>query len=270
MNTFTIHGTRGTTPVSGRGFVRHGGRTTCFSLRTTRGLIVVDAGTGISALSDSLARETRPPPITLLFTHFHLDHVIGLPLFQPLYRPEARITIMADPARREDWKPALKTLVDAPYWPAPLAGCPARIRLQDLPAGRATLLVHGVRIAWCPVRHPQQCLAYRLETSGGGIVIATDREPGDAGLDRRFLEFCRGADVLIFDAQYTPRERAAHRGWGHGTWEEGVATARSAGVGELILTHHDRQRTDAQLDAIVRQARRRFPWTRAARDGLTL
>jgi len=257
-------------PVTGRQFARHGGHTTCFSLRTSQGLIVVDAGTGIIALADRLKREAKLPPITLLFTHFHLDHVIGLPLFHPIYRPEARITMLADPARTEAWRQTLKTLVGRPYWPVALLDCPARIRLRNLPASRSSMLCHGVRISWCPVRHPQQCLAYRLETADGRIVIATDREPGQARLDERFLEFCRGADVLIVDAQYAPRERAAHRGWGHGTWEEGVAIAREAGVGELILTHHDRYRTDAQLAAIVRQARRRFPKTRAAYDGLIL
>ena len=75
--------------------------------------------------------------------------------------------------------------------------------------------------------------------------------------------------ILVIDAQYTPREKARHRSWGHGTWREAAAIAREAQVGELILTHHDRYRTDAQLDAIVRKARRLFPRTRAARDGMT-
>jgi ribonuclease BN (tRNA processing enzyme) len=161
-------------------------------------------------------------------------------------------------------------LVAPPFWPVKLAQSRARLRLEDLPTDRAVMFRHGARIAWCPVRHPQQCLAYRLECAGKSIVIATDHEIGDPRLDRRFLQFCGGADVLIIDAQYTPREKAAHIGWGHGTWREAAAIARAAGVGELILTHHDRQRTDAQIDAIVRQARRYFPRTRAAQAGLRL
>lgn len=257
-------------PVAGRPFARHGAQTTCCSLRTPRGLIVVDAGTGIIALSDRLQCETALPPITILFTHFHLDHVIGLPLFQPIYRPGARITIMADPGRPDDWKRSLRTLIGRPYWPVNLADCRARPRLRDLPAGRSTMTLHGLRVSWQPVRHPQSCLAYRFDSPGGGIVMATDYEPGHAGLDERFLNFCRGADILIVDAQYTPREKIQHRGWGHGCWRDAAAIAREAKVGELILTHHDRYRTDAQLDAIVRNARRLFPRTRAARDGMTL
>jgi phosphoribosyl 1,2-cyclic phosphodiesterase len=270
INQFTIHGTRGTMPVAGRQFAGHGAQTTCFSLRTPQGLLVVDAGTGIISLSDHLKQEKALPPITLLFTHFHLDHVIGLPLFNPIYRPDARITIMADPQRTGKWQRSLETIVAPPYWPVPLADYPARIRLRNLPSGRAAMIRHGIHIAWCPVWHPQQCLAYRLTTAGRSIVIATDHEAGNPRLDERFLRFCRDADVLIYDAQYTPRELAAHRGWGHGAWREAVAIAREAQAGELILTHHDRYHTDAQLDAMVRQARRIFPRTRAAREGMTL
>lgn len=270
MNQFTIHGARGTLPVAGRNFSRYGGHTTCFSLKTRQGLIVVDAGTGINALSDNLAKAKTLPPITLLFTHFHLDHVIGLPFFKPLYQPQARITLMADPGRSDDWTRSLKTMIAPPYWPVRLTHCGARLRFRDLPSTGMPLQLYGVRVSWCPVWHPQQCLAYRLDVPGQSIVIATDHECGRRRLDDRFLQFCRGATTLIFDAQYTPRELAAHRGWGHGTWRNAVRIAREAGIEKLVLTHHDRYRTDAQIDALVRAARRYFSRTYAAREGLTL
>ena len=270
MYCFTIHGARGTLPVAGSHFSRYGGHTTCFSLKTRQGLIVVDAGTGINTLSDQLAKAETLPPTTLLFTHFHLDHVIGLPLFKPLYRSQARITLMADPGRPDDWVGALKTLVAPPYWPVRLTHCGARLRFQNLPSTRTSLQLYGVRVSWCPVRHPQQCLAYRFDVPGHSIVIATDHEYGQHRLDDRFLQFCRGATALICDAQYTPRELAAHRGWGHSTWRDAVRIARKAGIEKLVLTHHDRYRTDAQIDTLVREARRYFSRTSAAREGMTL
>lgn len=257
-------------PVTGRNFVRYGGHTTCFSLNTRQGLIVIDAGTGIISLSDRLVKTKTLPPITLLFTHFHLDHVIGLPLFKPLCRPQTRITLMADPNRPGDWTQSLKTLINRPYWPVNLAECRARVRFKSLPSNRPALNLYGIRVSWCPVRHPQHCLAYRLDMSGKSIVIATDYEPGNPRLDERFLRFCFGTDILILDAQYTLREAAALRGWGHGTCQKATAIAREANAGELILTHHDRYRTDAQIDAMVRAARRHFSRTRAAREGMTL
>ncbi len=264
---FTIHGTRGSFPVCGKQFLRHGGQTTCFSLRAPAGLLVFDAGTGMGDAGKPL-RGAPTLPTTIFFTHFHLDHVIGLPAFTPLYDPRAKINFMADARRYPRWRAALRRLAGRPYWPVDLEKCGGCLRWRDLPAaGRLSL--YGVNISWCPVRHPQPCLAYRLDTPARSIVIATDYEPGDAAGDAQFLQFCRQADVLIFDAQFTPREYPRYRGWGHGVWTQGVRIARAAGIRQLILTHHAPGRTDRQIDAIARAARQVFPGARAAYDGMT-
>ncbi|MFH1477984.1 MAG: MBL fold metallo-hydrolase [Verrucomicrobiota bacterium] len=265
---FTIHGTRGTTAVSGRAFNRYGGATTCFSLATRQGILIVDAGTGIIALGDQLMHQNDLPPITILFTHFHLDHVIGLPLFKPLYRRGASITLMADPRRKENWPDCLQKLVAPPFWPLALRRFDATIRLQPLPRHKRRMKVYGVEIAWHPLRHPQQCLAYRFETKHRTCVFATDHELDAVATNGNLNNFCRGVSVLIADAQYTLAEYADHHGWGHGTWAACARLAATAGVGKLILTHHDRLRTDAQIARLVRQARRIFPATHAARSGM--
>jgi len=265
---FTIHGARGTTAVSGREFNRYGGETTCFSLATRQGILIVDAGTGIIALGDQLMRQGELPPITIMFTHFHLDHVIGLPLFKPLHRPGASITLMADPHRKENWSAALQTLFAPPFWPVALPRFGAAIRFQPLPRQSRCMRLYGAEIAWHPLRHPQQCLAYRLNIQQRSFVIATDHELDADSADETFPDFCRGTNVLIADAQYTSAEYATHRGWGHGTWAACARLAATAGVGELILTHHDYRRQDSQIDRLVCQARRLFPTTRAARSGM--
>lgn len=265
---FYIHGARGTMPPAGRQFARYGTQTTCFSLRTPQGLIVIDAGTGIIALADHLARAQTLPSITILFTHFHLDHLIGLPLFKPLYQESTRITLMADSKRPGGWQRQLQALMGPPYWPVKLAHAGAAIRFKNLPTQRPSLRLYGIDVSWCPLWHPQQCLAYRLDGLGRSIVVATDYEPGQPQVDKRLRRFCYGADVLVLDAQYTPREKVVRSGWGHASWREAVAIAQEAQVAELILTHHDRYRSDAQIDALVKAARRYFPRTRAASDGM--
>ena len=269
-HTFRIRGVRGSSPACGSEFVRHGGHTTCFSLETDEGAIVFDAGTGIALLEADLGDAAPSRPIHLFFTHFHLDHLMGLPSFSPLYRAGQSLTMWGDPARLPPWQAGVRTFLAPPYWPIELARSPARISLCDLPSDATSVEILGIRISWCPVWHPQTCLAYRIETPSAGIVIATDHECGDAALDARFLRFCRKADFLIYDAQYTPDEYARRRGWGHSTWQDGAAIAREAGVRELLLTHHDSRRTDSQIDELVSQARRIFPRTRAASDNLTL
>ena len=259
---FTIYGTRGTHPVCGAKFRRYGGHTTCFAMRAPGGLLMFDAGTGaIQAGRDTPANL----PIAVFFTHLHLDHIMGLPAFAPLYQPQARVTFLADGSQRA----ALRRLTAPPYWPLQLDRLGARINWRELPtSGRLTLF--GIRVTWMPVPHPQPCLAYRLDIPGHTIVIATDYEPDAGPIDAQFIQFCRNADCLIFDAQFTPREYPHRRGWGHGTWKHGVHLARAAGVRKLILTHHDPTRSDRQIDAIARAARKAFPGACAARDGLTL
>lgn len=267
---FSIHGARGTMAVSGRRFNRYGGETTCFSLATRQGLLIVDAGTGIIALGDQLMRRKKLPPITIMFTHFHIDHVIGLPLFRPLYRRGASVTIMADPHRKENWPDCLRTLVAPPFWPLALRHFGAAIRFQPLPRRDCRMRKYGVEIAWHPLRHPQQCLAYRLDIRKRSFVIATDHELDADATDGSFTDFCRGASVLIGDAQYTPSEYTRQRGWGHGTFSACARLAAASGVGKLFLTHHDPRRTDIQIDRLVSQARRIFPATRAARSGMRI
>lgn len=267
---FTIHGARGTMPISGRAFSRHGGETTCFSLATQRGLLIIDAGTGIIELGNQLMRQRKLPPITILFTHLHLDHVMGLPLFEPLYQQNAEITLMADPHRKEHWPHYLRTLIAPPFWPLNLRQTGANVRFKQLPQRNRHVEAYGVKIDWYPLRHPQQCLAYRLKTHQRTFVVATDHELDADTTDRTLPDFCRGASVLIADAQYTPAEYAARRGWGHSTWAACARLATTAGVNKLILTHHDCHRQDLQIDHLVNQAQRVFPATRAARSGMLI
>lgn len=160
MHKFIIRGARGSMPVCRRNMLRHGGNTTCFSLQTDKGLIVFDAGTGISSVSRDLAGCSAIPPITIMFTHFHLDHIIGLPSLSALYDSRTQITFMGDPARTDDWPTTLRTLFAKPYWPGSLTASGTGRCFEHLPLDRNFLEIYGVRISWCPVSHPQGCLSY--------------------------------------------------------------------------------------------------------------
>ena len=252
-----IHGARGSYPVAGEQVRRYGGATSCFSLETADGLLIVDAGTGIASLGDALAQRATLPPITILLTHFHLDHLIGIPAFKPLARRDARVTFMADTACAGDWPRLLTTLIGKPWWPVELKAFGASIQFEPLPDG--ALARYGLAISRCPVWHPQGCVSYRIETPTRTIVLATDREHGDAAQDQAFAAFCRGADVLIHDAQYTSDEHAGRRGWGHSTGEQGARVAADVGVKQLVLVSHDPSRSDDDVDRIVEQAQRTFP-----------
>lgn len=255
-------------PVSGASFAKYGGHTTCFCLKTDAGLIIIDAGTGISLIDETTDGELLPA--ALLFTHFHLDHIMALPFLKRLANHKSSLKLMADASGQADWRSALMNLFAPPYWPVALTEMGAGLEFNNLPAGAGRLELYGVHISWRPLFHPQGCLAYRLETVDRSVVIATDQESGNPKLDDILLRFCSKADYLIYDAQYTPDELKARRGWGHSSWAKGAELAAKADVGELILTHHDYKRRDDEIDKILATARRRLPKTKAAGEKMVL
>jgi len=112
---------------------------------------------------------------------------------------------------------------------------------------------------------------FRLEGHQRSIVIATDHEAGNTETDARLVALASGADVLIHDAQYTPEElRTTRKGWGHSSFESAVRTAQDAGVSQLVLTSHDPDRSDAEVDQLRGMARAMFPHTDAAYEGMTI
>jgi phosphoribosyl 1,2-cyclic phosphodiesterase len=270
MNGFVIRGTRGTLPACGADFLRYGGDTTCFSLETPQGLLVIDAGTGLRHVTQELADRAVPPPITVLLTHLHMDHLIGLPSFGPLYSSNARIRFMADPNREGDWQHALQAFMRKPYWPVGLLQANAAVEYESLPECPGGMDIYGIHITWCAIPHPQRCVAYRLEGPGCSVVVATDVEFRANAIPDTFVEFCRGAGHLVFDTHFTPAEIDQYAGWGHSTWQAGVALARAAHVDRLLLTHHSPKRRDPEVDAIVEAARDHFPVTSGACTNMVL
>ncbi len=265
MSRFEIYGARGSSPVSGEAYRRYGGHTSCFSLETDQGLLIVDAGSGIIPLGEALQRRAQLPPITLLLTHVHLDHILGLPSFKPLLRKDADVTICLEPDWAGEWHGALTTLVSRPLWPVDLLQLGAAVRFERMPQQSFTR--YGVAVTRCAVSHPQGGLSYRLAVDERDVVIATDREPGDATLDERFRLFAQGAGTLIHDAQYTPEELPSRRGWGHSSWAQSVAVAREVNAETLLLVSHDPTRTDDGVDRIVEQAQQQFPHTIGGAEG---
>ena len=263
-------GVRGSIPAPGPDTARYGGNTPCVeivtpALRESAAALVLDAGSGLRALGlDLLARPVPPKLIHLVFSHLHWDHLQGLPFFAPLFLADATVMLhsMRPPSQLEQ---ALAVQMSAPYYPLPLDATGATRRCAAIPP--AGLTIADVTISAFPLRHPQGCSGFRLESGGRVVVYATDFEYGDAACDGVLAARAAAADVLVCDAQYTDDEEAAHRGWGHSTWRQATTVAREAGVGRLVLFHHDPLRTDAALDAIVTAARERFPHTDSAREG---
>ncbi len=339
-------GVRGSYPLATMEGSRIGGATTCLELRHGRRIVIVDAGSGVIALGEALAREWRDQPpaerpaITLLFTHAHHDHLCGLPFFAPLFDSHARITLLGPDLAGMRFSDIIAGYMRSPYFP---------VDFHQLPSQRTLISIgDGARLSWegaAHTPHVQQAqlsagvaatrhakpsaddattrlprahsapaadalvvnamhsnlhpregtLVYRASVGGRSLVFATDVEVGAHGpeADARFIQFAKGADLLIHDAQYSEEDyhgdrpddadvaldatawparpgRPAHRGFGHSTPMMAAQVAQRAGVGRLALTHHNPAYDDATVESLVDAARRHFPNVITAREGMEL
>jgi len=266
----TFWGVRGTLPTPRQENLRYGGNTACLEIRLPEGdVLFFDAGTGIwpagCALEGELSRNDLT--VSLFLTHFHWDHIQGFPHFTPLRRDHAAITVHG-PAPATTLREILGRQMRAPYYPASLGGAPATMTMSEV--GSEPIEIGNARVLPFALNHPQGATGYRVECGGAVIVYASDTEHGDADADETLRRHARGADILVFDAQYTPEEYAERTGWGHSTWVEGTRVAQDAGVKRLFLFHHDPSHTDAFMDGILAQARQRFEGTAIAQEGTTV
>jgi phosphoribosyl 1,2-cyclic phosphodiesterase len=270
-------GVRGSIPCPGIDTVIFGGNTSCIEIRADERLIIIDLGTGIRPLGDWLmTHDFKKGPIDadIFITHTHWDHIMGFPVFPPVFIPTSRLRIRG-PVSYEDetLKSILSQQLSYRYWPVRLHELAAQIEYSNFQE-TAQDLGRGLRVITKYLNHPILCLGYRFEYQGKSIVTAYDFEPywnifptdkkdpdydeasareGDAAAqeeNERTLNFFKGADVLIHDCQYTAAEYASKKGWGHSTFDQGISSAQEASVKKLICFHPDPNRTDSQLEEL--------------------
>jgi phosphoribosyl 1,2-cyclic phosphodiesterase len=256
-------------PTPGTGTLRYGGNTTCISVCSAAGdRVIVDAGTGIRKLGRALlAEKPRAPEINLFLTHFHWDHIQGLPFFSPLIQGGASVRFHSGVSPREI-RARLERQMSDPFFTLDLNQ--AKAPREFLQIGAGAVRCGTLSVEAFPLHHPQCAWGYRIESNGVTVVIATDVEHGHPTLDGVLREYSRNADLLIYDAQYTEAEYERRVGWGHSTPTAAAAVAQDAAVKQLLLSHHDPDHTDDTMDEIVAHTQQRFPGTNAALEGTTI
>ena len=261
-----VWGVRGSTPTPEKENVGVGGNTSCLEIICEgQTPIIFDAGSGIRMLTlKGLEAGRSFNGARIFFTHFHWDHIQGLPFMPPIFDRDCELSFYSRlPA--ENLADALEGQTAQPYFPVGWPEVESKRHYHEI--AEDGLALAGLRITPFPLNHPGGCHGYRIERGGVKLVYACDHEHGVESFDKSLSENACDADLLIYDAQYTDEEYASRIGWGHGTWNQAVRFAGEHNIGRLLLSHHDPLHSDDFLSEVERQAQKEFPHTSLAKEG---
>jgi phosphoribosyl 1,2-cyclic phosphodiesterase len=268
-----FYGVRGSIPACGKEFQTYGGNTTCILIHreTINRIVIFDAGTGIRKLGKEIVeQELNQNIINIIFSHFHWDHIQGLPFFAPAYNKNQKIGILVMGKERKfkDLKGIFSLQMQREFFPVELTAMGAQFEFLSL-GDKETF--YGAIVTATPQFHkmPGGSYAFRIEDESGVLVICTDIEHMK-GIDENIVDLARNADLLIHDGQYTSDEYKKHENWGHSTWEQAAEVAIRANAKKLVITHHDPDHDDDFLDAMEKDCKKVFPNSMFAKEGMEI
>ena len=265
---FRLWGTRGSIPVSGAPYVRHGGNTSCVSVDLGDNIIILDAGSGIRDLGNTLAASGEHKHIHLFISHTHWDHIQGFPFFTPAYIPGRKLTVYGERGFGKNLESVLLGQLDRDYFPVQFEDMNADIQFKYL--SEVPVSVGDAEVTREYVNHPGATVGYKVSVEGKSFVYISDNEflqgylgaPGDLAIDspeilphQKTLQFASGADILIHEAQYTNEQYPSKVGWGHSCISNACLFAKIADPGRWVVIHHDPMHSDDFLDAKERLTR---------------
>jgi len=257
-------GTRGSITAPGQATWYYGGYTACVDLigfrdskpqATGHAHLILDGGSGLAALQPSLMAGVcgrGQGELHILISHYHWDHVIGLPFFGPMFVPGNQIVFYGDSVN--NLRSTIERLFTSNY--SPLKGAQnvaANVTYRQVNLDNE-MDIAGFRVQAAEHRHPGKAITYRVQYGTAVVIYSTDHDIGDPAIDGNLLELARGADMWILDGMYTPSQKRQRQNFGHSTHLEAVELALTAGVKTVALFHHAPEHDDAILDQMACEA----------------
>jgi phosphoribosyl 1,2-cyclic phosphodiesterase len=269
----TFYGTRGSISVSEPEFSQFGGNTSCVLVTSDSGRIgILDAGTGIRKLGQDILSNgfAQQDNIFIGLSHTHWDHIQGFPFFKPAYDPNRHFTIAI--AGKKSGATNLESIfamqMQREYFPVSLSDMGAHISFWQ-PETMEFTTSGGISVQTSRHNHPGNAYGYRITEGSTTLVYCTDVEHGEH-IDPNVVSLAQNADLLIHDAQYTPKELKQKKGWGHSSWEQAIEVALQANVKKLALFHHDPEHDDTFLLGVEKECQRLFANAVVAREGMVI
>ncbi len=252
-------GCRGGIPVSGEKYLFYGGETTCVEIRDQKGnLIIIDGGSGIRNLGKKILLEEKFD-INMIFTHVHWDHIIGLPFFSPLYDKRFKINIFGDNELQENIFEHIFLIFSAPFFPVNSEELSAEFNF--IPIKKETK-IGDINLKTISLSHPNGGIGLKFYDNDKSFVFLTDNELGfvhRGGKEfEEYVEFCKNADLLVHDAEYTEEEHKKKIGWGHSSIDDVIRLAIDSKVNAVGFFHHNQDHSDEDLKKMENYAKKKL------------
>jgi phosphoribosyl 1,2-cyclic phosphodiesterase len=261
-------GVRGSIACPGPSTIRYGGNTPCIEVRCGEHVLVFDAGTGLRPLGLELVKDKSVHHVDIFITHCHLDHVVGLPFFAPLFRDGYSVRVWAgNLLPSNSIERVMRMLMSSPLFPIQIEIFKAAIEFHDFRSGDVLRPHDNMVVRTAPLDHPDGSNGYRLEHGGRTFTLVSDTEGFPGKCDNELLSLADHADLMVYDATFTEDEITSRIGWGHSTWLRGIRLADKANVKHLCLFHHDPSHDDDFMDTLAAEANDAREGTVTAREG---
>lgn len=260
-----FYGTRGSIPVTGKNFCKYGGNTPCIGIFTEGINIIIDAGTGIREAGIDLIKANNRNTY-IYFSHFHTDHIAGLPFFAPFYNSNFEIKIFGLPYVYSNIEDIIDIVLKPPLFSITRESFKSKLEFVNINSLNSYEF-NNVKIDFIQLKHPNPTLGYKITANGQTIIYFTDNELLNSEqkedklkeqilvMNKNLIEFCEGADILIHDTSYLTDDYNKRIGWGHSTNKAAAMFAHLAKVKKLFLFHYAPEYTDEMIDKMCEETR---------------
>jgi len=268
-NKITFWGVRGSFPTPDQDKMKFGGHTSCVSIETQDEILIMDMGTGIKNLGEEIVSDPNSPSkINIILSHYHWDHIIGFPVFAPLFSDKYEINIYGKKDELELEK-IINHMLNPIFWPVSIKDFKAKINFHTI-INDEVKISNSMLVKTQIHHHPNGALSYKILSKNKIINYITDCEYITGVPSEKLIKFSDNSDLLIHDAHFTPEDLTNHKGWGHSSWEQAVLMAQKSNSKQLALFHYSPNYNDKKIQSIEKNAMQRFEQTIAAKQGLVI